>query len=261
MRERIQLQPHERLQIAAARRIGDKALEVIDLTYGSGSPLWTPGSKSLAYHNGGHGRAVGRDGRRVAEAVGLDSVDQALAEALGNAHDIIQETGRGHDERASGDWAAAALEATRLFPPAKIQMAHIAIECTEPIFDTEGRFIGQKVNERDFPDKTTELVAKSVSSGDLGGLYTPPGPHDGHQYFSELHPDLSIEKLITFQRNQLYLLETYRYPLAEAEAILATHRSEVIAHSQAMLDDLEAGTIASWDELIRLDKEFMRRHS
>lgn len=253
-------------QIRAAHEIGEDALEIVDNTYGSGYPLWTPGVHELAYHNGHHGRAVGAKAVQLCDYLGLGSVEQAVAKVAGYAHDIAQLNGRGVDEAKSATWLTSAMQERGAFSQYTQTMGALAIVGTEPIFSADGKITGQKASELSYPNKASELVAKSVASADLGELYTPQGPYFGHQLAREIFgiipgDEFSPEKLIAFQQDQLEFIENYTYPLAEAEKLFATHKTEVIAYGRSILHLLEKGEIASWDELIRRDEAFMEKHA
>lgn len=241
--------------------ISRSTLEIVDHTYGSGYPEWQQGTNELAYHNGHHARAVGEGAVRLCVNLDLSAAEQSIARISGHAHDFVQLQGSGINEAKSVAWLDTRLqEAT--FPPKFRNMARLAILGTEPLFE-DGKIVNQKANLQEYPDKATELVAKSVASADLGELYTPEGPYMGHQLFREIKgaPDrIPMDDLIEFQRRQLELLEAYRYPLQEANTVLATHKSEVINYSHEVLDELEKGEIESWDKLIARDQRFIERH-
>lgn len=251
-------------QIAKAERIGNDALGTIDRTYGGGYPHWSPGATELAYHNGHHARAVGEGAVKLCVALGLDSIEQAIALTAGRAHDIVQLKGRGIDESESADWLEVAMREQDIFPPARREMGRLAILGTEPLF-RDGKIIGQKATQLAYPSKTAEQLAMSVASADMGELYIPEGPYMGHQLFRELQgmpseDEPAFEDLIRFQRSQVALLETYTYPLRQANRVLATHRLQVIKYGHAILRQLESGTIESWDQLLQKDQDFIRQH-
>ncbi|MGF7229273.1 MAG: hypothetical protein ACQR33_04800 [Candidatus Saccharibacteria bacterium] len=254
----------EQAIIDAAEVIGCAALEQVDATHGSGYPLWTPGSQELSYHNGHHGRAVGDGAFLMAQAVGLDRVAQAVAKHAGRAHDIVQLRGRGLDEGASAEWLTAAMQEREVFPAELQLMGSLAILGTEPLF-ADGKLVGQKATEMEYPDRRTELVAKSVACGDLGELHQPQGPYLGHLLFREIkgmvpEGELPMGDLLGFQRNQQALIDNFQYPLAEAVSVLATHRPQVSEYNAQLVDKLERGTIETWDEVIRQDVAFMHQH-
>jgi hypothetical protein len=266
MGERVlSYQLSEKDQIADAHRIRLGALQVIDRAYGSGYPKWTVGRHDLPYHNGHHGRAVGNMAVKLCTAYGLPRVEQAIANVAGFAHDIVQLKGRGIDEDESADWLDKALQEKHSFPAHLREMAILAILGTQPKF-RNGRLIGQAADDLFYPTKNAELVAKSVASADFGELHTPQGPYLGHQLFREIHkiaPNSTLPRqaIIGFQQNQIELGESYTYPLVKAEHLLATHRPEVIAHHQDVLEKLEKGTLESWAELIDYDLAFMYNNS
>lgn len=251
-------------QRIAAERVGQQALRLIDRQYGCGYPLWRPGSKELSYHNGHHARAVGSGALKVSTRLGLPPTERTISKTAGYAHDLVQLKGRGRDEEESAEWYESELEKTGLFPPALRSVGALAIRGTEPLF-SNGRITGQMVSRLTYPTKEAELVAKSVACGDFGELYTPAGPYLGHQLFREIHGmpserHLPFDKIIGFQRHQIGLLESYTYPLREADSLLATHRPQVIKYSHSILRGLERGEIESWGDLIERDEQFIRQN-
>jgi hypothetical protein len=117
----------------------------------------------------------------------------------------------------------------------------------------------------DHPDRDAKLLGLGVVCGDFGELYTPEGPLLAHQYFREIkgmprEQEIPFDEITDFQREQLQLLETYRYPHPTGEAILATHRRRVTAFAKTVLRGLESGIIDSWPELIARDTEFIRSY-
>lgn len=254
----------EQAIIDASEQIGCLALEQVDATYGAGYPLWTPGSQELSYHNGHHARAVGDAAFSMTEALGLSRVEQEVAKRAGFAHDIVQLRGRGIDEAASADWLMAAMQERKLFPAELMTMGRMAIIGTEPLFDGTV-LVGQKATELEYPDRRTELVAKSVACGDLGELFQPQGPFLGHQLFREIkgmvpEHELPMDALLGFQRNQQALIDRYEYPLVEANTLLATHRPQVSEYNAQLVEQLEQGAIETWDDLIARDMAFMHAH-
>ena len=108
-------------------------------------------------------------------------------------------------------------------------------------------------------------MAKSVASADLGELYTPQGPLLGHQLLREINNmanprSLSLEKLAAFQKNQVELLERYRFPLPQAERTLTRHKPQVIAHSIDIMNKIETGEVESWEAIIEFDQAFARQY-
>ena len=255
----------EMATIEAARRIGCAALDTIDLVYGSGYPAWESGFIDLAYHNGRHARSVAKATVQMAAALDLSPSATAIGEAAALAHDENQLDGRGVDEERSAQWLEAQMRAYKhVFTPLQIEIGKLGIKGTEPIFDENMRIIGQRADFLEYPTKEAEYVAKSVVCGDFGVLFQPDGPLSSHLLFREIQKVKSaeepkVEDGIAFQQGQMELLDTYSYPLPEANDILATHRSEVTAYSQQVLDQLERGDITSWAQLIEQDIAFARQ--
>lgn len=251
----------DKKQAADVRKIGENALRISEQNYCSGFPDFRGGRvRKLLYHNARHNRSVGDDAAHVAARVGLSSSEAELAKAAGYAHDIVQLGGRGKDERESAEWIERELREKGL-PKEVASMAYKAIWGTLPLFEN-GRIVGQTASVQEYSSKREELVAKSVASGDLGRLYVPEGPYLGHLLYAQLQgaqpgqaPD--IAGLNEFAQNQLRLLETYTYPLKEANGVLATHRRQVLRYTGHVAQQLDGGKIESWGELVERDQAFM----
>lgn len=253
-------------KIEVVRHIGERALEISEAHFCSGFPEFRGGSiRKLAYNNAKHNKAVGDDGSRMGEYLGMSRAEQELLRTAGYAHDLVQLKGRGTDERESAEWVEKNLRDGGI-EPAAAKLAGLAILGTLPVFennDYHGRIIDQTANRMEFDSKHDELFVKSIASADLGVLYTPMGPLSGHLLFAQRQgvepgqtPDL--KDLVTFHENQLKFLTNYRYPLAEAHEVLATHQSEVLAFNEYLLARLKNGDITTWDEILELDKTFMQ---
>ena len=63
------------------------------------------GQAHRRYHDGAHVRAVVRDCRALAEAVGLPAAERAVLVVAAGAHDVVYDAEPGADERRSADWA------------------------------------------------------------------------------------------------------------------------------------------------------------
>lgn len=251
--------------MSAFDTINQETLNELDETFGRGGYTDDLRQNKLAYHNGHHGREVGNAALTLCRVLDLGSLEQHVAQAAGYAHDIVQKPGAGVHEAESAEYMTQKLEEAGLFPAELRHMASLAILGTEPVFDN-GRLASQKAAAMHYPNKTTELVAKSVASGDLGDIYQPQGPYLARQLFREIHgmkegDELPFDKIIGFQRNQVAMLENYEYPLPQAEQTLATHKSQVIRYSNNLLKQLESGAIDNWEDLIASDRELIRRHS
>ena len=255
----------ERDQKARIEAVGEEALDVVDKTYGDGYPKYRRrGSHELSYHNGHHAREVGNTAFKLCTLSGLDLLERETGRTAGFAHDIVQLKGRGTDERESAEWVERQLSRGDTVAPALRSMAALAIVGTEPLFEG-GKLVGQKATTMRYPSKDAETMAKSVASADLGELYTPQGPLLAHQLFREINgmarpQNLSMEKLAAFQKNQVELLERYRFPLPKAERKLTKHKPQVIAYSTDLMRKIEAGEVDSWEGVIELDQAFAQQY-
>jgi HD superfamily phosphodiesterase len=249
--------------VREADKVGDQALDIVDRRYGCGYPSWRPGSHELSYHNGHHARAVGDAALKVCTRMGLSRPELAVAKAAGYSHDLVQLKGRGRDERESAEWFEYQLEKARVFPEPLRHIGGLAIKGTEPIFSGK-RIVGQMATRLDYPDKDARLLGLGVACGDFGELYTPEGPLLSHQLFREIkgmprEQNIPFDEITDFQRGQVQLLETYKYPHPTGESTLATHRRQVTTFAKTILRQLESGTIESWPELIERDMSFIRQ--
>lgn len=253
----------EREQSAQLERAGEKALDTVDREYGEGYPRYRRhGRHELAYHNGHHAREVGNTAFKLCTLLDMDRLVSETARSAGYAHDIVQLKGRGTDERESAEWIERELAQRDIVHPALRTMGGLAILGTEPLF-SGNKLVGQKATQLRYPSREAEQMGKSVASADLGELYQPQGPFLAHQLFREINgmarPEhLDMDKLTSFQRNQVELLERYHYPLRKAEQTLTRGKSRVIAYSKEVLDDLEAGNFDSWNEVIERDRAFIQ---
>jgi predicted metal-dependent HD superfamily phosphohydrolase len=68
------------------------------------------------YHTGTHVQAVLRDCAALAAAVGLAPEERVAVTLAACAHDVVYDARPGADERASADWAVAALDAAGVGP-------------------------------------------------------------------------------------------------------------------------------------------------
>jgi hypothetical protein len=256
----------EREQKAQLEETGQKALAVVDRTYGEGYPRYRRrGNHELSYHNGHHAREVGNTAFKLCTLSGLDELESVTGRSAGYAHDLVQLKGRGTDEHESAEWLERELAHGDRVAPELRTMGALAILGTEPLFEG-GKLVGQKATTMRYPSKDAEVMAKSVASADLGELYTPQGPLLAHQLFREINGmaqprTLSMDKLATFQRNQVELLERYRYPLPKAERRLTKLKAQVIAYSTDLIGKIERGEIESWDEILEHDQAFARQYS
>lgn len=252
-------------QIMALDQIGTEALSIVGARYGSGYPHYHGGeSGGLSYHNRHHSWAVQQGVEVMGVAIGLSRTELAIGRAAAAAHDIVQLKDRGIMEQESADWFKQEMQAKDV--PSEVRsIGVLAILGTEPILKS-GLLVGQVAERLDYPSQSAELVAKSVACADLGEIHSAHGPLLGHELFKEINnvapsQEPSMGKLIAFQRGQLWLAENYQYPLAAGERVFGVLRSEAVAYSAKILDELEHGRIESWQELIARDQVFLRSHS
>jgi HD superfamily phosphodiesterase len=253
----------EQEQATKLEKVGEDALKIVDRTYGDGYPHYRQcGSHELAYHNGHHARDVGNTAFKLCTLLDMDQLVRKTAQTAGYAHDLVQLKGRGVDEQESAEWLEHELSQGDIVHPALRTMGSLAILGTEPLF-ADGKIVGQKATQLDYPSRDAEQMAKSVASADLGEIYQPQGPFLGHQLFREINSmappeQLDMQKLTAFQRNQVALLDTYTYPLPQAERALTQHKPEVIAYSTGLLRQMETGAVETWNEVIERDRAFMQ---
>ncbi|MBX6334497.1 hypothetical protein IRY61_04135 [Candidatus Saccharibacteria bacterium] len=252
-------------QLAAAADVAQDAIITMDARYGTGFPHFAAGEHNLAYHNGYHARTVAEDGLRVAQALGLALPELVTVEVAGYAHDIVQLKQRGVMEAESAEWFKKEM-LRRGLPPVMAEAGALAILGTEPVFDEENRLVGQVATQLDYPSRSVERIALSVASGDFGRMLTPVGPHLSHRLYQQIkgaqpHEAPSMEGFAGFLARQTELRENYRFPVPEAERVLATHRREVIKYGEQLLKLIERGDITSWNQVMQLDQEFMRSHA
>lgn len=247
-------------QKTALGEIEKQTLSTVDARYSTGYPEYRGAcGEAWLYHNGHHARSVGKGALQVAQAVGLSPDSARIGEIAGYAHDIYQ--GRGHEQRSAA-WLEEQLREKGL-SKSVAQMASLAIKGTEPIF-SGGIINGQMATRQYYPSREAEQIACAVASADLGVLYQPEGPLMAHDLYRELHRDANPEideALLVFQHQQMQLIERYQYPLSQAEQLLATHRPQVTAYHEKVLEQLERGDIESWQQLRTQDEAFLARHS
>lgn len=172
----------------------------------------------------------------------------------------MQRTGRGNDEAASAAWLEEQLATHHGLPGEVAKVGSLAILGTEPLFEN-GAIVGQKATQLEYPSKSAERIALSVASADLGSLWVPEGPYYSHQLYREIKgvggdAEPPMEGLAAYQQGQVRLLQSYQYPLAEADAVLATHRQPVETHMSKLALDLEQGKITTWPQVIEQDLRF-----
>jgi hypothetical protein len=247
-------------QERAMELIEGRTLNSVDERYSTGYPDYRGGQDGgLLFHNGYHARMVGGGALRVGGLIGLSADELRISKLSGFAHDYYQ--GKGHEQKSAA-WLEEQLRREGL-PKPVAYMAGMAIRGTQPIFHN-GVIVGQVATEQTYTSLVSEKIALAVASADLGSLYTSMGPLVAHDLYRELRQenDPAIdEALLAFQRQQVQMLESYRYPLQEADRLLATHRPQVMAYSYRTLNQLERGEIEDWSQLRAQDVAFHHRLS
>lgn len=257
----------QREDLQAIKRVGEQALAVVTADFGTGYPHYRGGKRGgLAYHNAYHTNYVIRGGERMAAAFGLGREDRVVIKGAAGAHDVIHGHGkaRGEMERQSGVWFADRLQGSEAQRAAAVA-GNLAILGTEPVFK-DGRLVGQAVSRLNFPSKRAEKIAMSVACADLGELFDPYGPYQAHRLWQEIKgrapkEELPMDGIMGFQRNQVRLLNDYRFAHPTGEKVFGRLRGPAARHQEALLGQLEAGTITTGAELLAADLAFARKHS
>lgn len=248
-----------------AETIGWRAVDIVTKQYGDGyeDSRIIPEAENLAYHNMQHTLHVRRDSVAVANALHLSPYDVSLTELAASAHDIVQGKARGQMEYESARWLEAQMRRAG-FPKDDIVTAGLAILGTEPLIKN-GFIVGQKATEQTYPSERARLIALSVACGDMANLFAPAGPLTSRNIYKETQgvatqDEPRLDGFAAFQKVQLHLLETYRFPHPIAETLFAGLRREAIAYQHAVTNYVATGRITSWQELLELDMAFFRRH-
>ena len=108
------------------------------------------------YHTGHHVAAVLRDSALLADALELDQADRAAVVLAACAHDVVYDARPGDDERASAQWASAALTAAGVAPP--------VVE----------RVVGLVLATLTHDADTSDAAALALLDADLAILAAPP---------------------------------------------------------------------------------------
>lgn len=248
-------------QLADVANIAREAFKTVDTQYGTGFPHFVAGVHNLSYHNGHHARTVPEDAVKVGKTLGFTAPELLTVHAAGSAHDIVQLKPRGQMEAESAEWIVEQMRRRRL-PGVMAEAGSLAILGTEPIVENN-KLVGQVATRLEYPSRSAERVSLSVACGDFGRMLTPIGPYLGHKLYQQIQgvnpgEDPPMEDLARYLAGQAALRQDYRFPLPEAEPILATHRREVIAYGETILRLVERGDISSWSQLEAMDLAFMR---
>jgi hypothetical protein len=82
--------------------------------------------------------------------------------------------------------------------------------------------------------------------------------------FKELNQGANPEPLLNildYQYSQIDFLEGYQYPLNGAERLLGGDRRRTINYAKRIIEDIEAGRLEDWQELLEKDLVYMKLHS
>lgn len=245
-------------QFSDASALTAESLQIVEQRYGSGYPYFSGGQSPLCYHNRHHSEQVSQGAEVMCEALGLSRTAQAIGKLAGSAHDIVQLKPRGIMEQESAEWLSEQMFSKSFnLPP--MEIARLAILGTEPMF--EGGQLRQKVSELTYPSKEAELIAMSVACADLGELYAPLGPRLGHELYKEIKgvsPNRKplMQDFLEFQRGQVGLVRSYKFPHPKGEEVFGRLRSQVIEYHEDLLYHVEQGEITTWSEVIEADDNF-----
>jgi hypothetical protein len=265
-----------------AQLIAARALDSVDANYSySGDSHIDPiADLYMPYHNGTHTRNVMRDTLWLCGVFGLEYADRETAVLAASAHDISHdfEAAYGESEAKSADWLdqQMAPDTSILMHPddifTKTQRAYARLAIAGTIVKMEaGAYpvITQNATSQDYPSKRAQTIAHIVAASDLGRFCRPDGPAVSHRYHQELTTGASgkapaiDQRLINYHKHQAEITagRSYTYPTPLLDKAMATHRPEVHAYNIAMIADLEAGRIESWQDVLQKDAAFAILHS
>lgn len=244
----------------SAESIMKSVIGSIDARYGVAYGQFQAGATPLAYHNGFHTRNVVGDFEQLAPAADLTDDETLIGRLASSSHDMVQGQGIGINETASGIWLVTELETKTTCPESLRTMAGLAVFGTEPVFEGP-LMVDQVANRQDYPSKRHELVAKAVASADMGRIYTPIGPYVGHLLHHEIVGSQADEitvydRLLDFQRNQPEFLDTYVFPLPQADKVLGEHKAKVITYAETLVEMIERGDVENWQQVLDRDLAF-----
>lgn len=252
---------------------GQQALASMEKRYGSGHPMYHPGTEATyTYHGANHGAEVGEGAALMAEALILPAEYQALAKAAGQAHDAILTDGcgvklpRGDMELQTATFFGELLEEQQV-PAPYIKAGELAILGTRPCFDEQGSLIGQAVEHMEFPDSNAASTALCVASADLVGTFSIQGPIQGLNLYKEDHGysagqqiPFDKEGLERFYQNQITFMEGFTFPHPLGDDLFGSHRGAIIEHYEETLEAITQGDIHSIEELERAARLFYEQH-
>ncbi len=258
--------------IEGLHTIGYDALMEVTVRYGIGDSeidaLYPPTLSSLAYHNASHTMRVREATRRLAQIHGLTPYDTELAVTIASAHDVYHNGGEGEktDEELSAQWLVGILGRAGFSAEDK-EIARLAILGTTPLKDTDENFMGQQFLLTEFPSLRSGEIALCVAAADMEAVFAAYGPIVAHDLYKERVGRSTCETvedvfpLIEFQESQIRFISTYQPLYPELEQLFGGLRNAIVEHHTRLRDDLIAGKITSWNQIIEADCAFAQEFS
>lgn len=251
---------------AKADRLAYAALGEVAIRYGSGyDDGVTPDVHDLAYHNLQHSWRVKDAAERVARKLGMTEYDIVLVGMIAASHDVIHESVDGQTaEQASAEWLVNRMQAEG-FSEEDQTIARLAILGTTMSVDADGE-LGQQFPSIEHPGERAGTIALCVAAADMESAYAHYGPSIIHGYFKELNgygtfeTPPTLDGLIEFQEMQGVFLSNLKSLFVGMDQVLGGLKQEGIAHHKQLLDELRAGRITTWAQVIEFDNEFTERH-
>lgn len=250
-----------------ADRIAYDALSIIAVKYGSGYENdIKPEVQDKPYHNLQHSWRVKTVAESIARKLGMSEYDITLTRMIASAHDVIHEEVNGKTaEQASAEWLLDKMQAEG-FNEEDQTIACLAIHGTSTHKDTDGKFMGQQFPFIGFPSERAGTIALCVASADMEAAYANYGPSVIHDYFKELNGygsfdiPTTLDGLAEFQESQVVFLGSLQPLFAGADHMMGGLKQQGIDHHQMILDQLRAGKITTWNQVMALDDEFTRHY-
>lgn len=251
-----------------ADQIMGSALDTIAALYGTGDTVidqLNPPEARKPYHNVMHTQRVIEAARLLAMTTRLDLGDVELVRLIASAHDIFHggTSDTETDEELSAAWLAEQMNKAG-FSRDEVEITRLAILGTTTEL-VDGSILQQQARTIQYPSKRARIIAHIVACADLEPILAPHGPLAAHRLFEEhsdaLTPDsLLPPTLLAFEESQIEIVRRYKPIMPEAETTLPNVRNERITYHENLINDIEAGIITTWGEIIARDKEFMHVH-
>jgi hypothetical protein len=256
--------------IERAEQLSYEALAEVAYRYGSGfeGDMHEPTVQDLAFHNLQHSWRAKDTSGAIARKMGLSEYDARLAELISAAHDVIHEPSDTQSaEELSANWLVTRMQAEG-FPEEDQDIARFSIFGTIAELDHENGYILQKFRSLGMfaPSMRAYNIALCVAGADMETFISSYGAYNSHQVFKEEivgvgwgEKPTSLEKFAGFQEFQIKLNQNFLPLHPVIETIFEPLRGPVIAHHKAILDDVLAGQITTWEEIEERDLAFGTR--